>query len=396
MIESMRWFGAKDPVSLQSIRQAGATDIVSALLDIPFDQPWPLEAVIKHRDEISAAGLKWSVVESIPIHESIKHKGADADHYIDVWIKSLNSVATAGIKTVCYNFMPIIDWTRTNLEFSLANGATALRFDATAFAAFDLFILRRPSGEKDYTAKRIAAAKKYFDDLDQNQTKQLTDSIIAGLPGNVTGSYNLESFIDAISIYQEISNEELLNNLIDFQKRVVPIAEELGVTLAIHPDDPPRPLLGMPRAVSKRGDFQKMFSEVPSINNGLTWCLGSLSAGDSEDTFNIGEDHPDRIHFAHLRAVSKDPDDPECFQEAEHLGGDVSLVRAIDIILSEEKKRHGNGNQSKIIIRPDHGHRLADDLGKDTNPGYGFYGRMKGLAELRGVAAALAYRDKYK
>lgn len=392
MIETMRWFGPNDPVSLADIRQSGATGIVTALHDVPIDQAWSPKDVIARRDMISAAGLEWQVVESIPVHESIKQAGPDAAGHIDIWLQSMRAVAQAGLRTICYNFMPILDWTRTNLDYPLSNGATALRFDYTAIAAFDLFILRRDGAEDDYSSQRIKAAKAYFDALAKDEIDTLTSALIAGLPGMTGIGYDVENIIAAIAPYRDISNADLLQNLIVFQTAVAPVAEELGVMLAIHPDDPPRPILGMPRCASTRANFREMFAATPSRSNGLTWCLGALSSAVEEDAIAIGEDHADRIHFSHLRVVEKDAGDVESFQEAEHLAGDVSLVRAVDLLLTEEKSRAAKGENRAIPMRPDHGHRIAGDLKSKTNPGYGLYGRMKGLAELRGIAAGLRYK----
>jgi len=387
MIETMRWFGPDDPVSLRDIAQAGATGIVTALHHVPIDQVWPAADITTRRDEIAAAGLTWAVVESIPVHESIKLATKDAAHHTDIWIKSMRAVAAAGVKTICYNFMPVLDWTRTDLDHRLANDATALRFDYTAIAAFDIHILRRQAAENDYPADRVKAAKTHFDGLNDAATATLTKALIAGLPGKTGESYDLAGFRNAIDAYRNVSADNLLNNLITFQAAVAPVAETLGVRLAIHADDPPRPLLGMPRCVSTRSDFQQMFTATPSPANGMTWCLGSLSAATNETALAIGADHASRIHFAHLRVVTKDPGDVDSFQEAEHLGGDVSLIAAVDLLLAEE-----SSTGRPIPMRPDHGHRMADDLSRNCNPGYSLYGRLKGLAELRGVAAALTYR----
>jgi mannonate dehydratase len=392
MIEAMRWFGPNDPVSLDEIRQAGATEVVTALHDVPSDTPWTKAAVMERGDLIRAAGLAWHTVESIPVDDRIKRGTADAGEYIDIWLESLRAAAAGGIEVICYNFMPVLDWTRTELDFPLSDGATALRFDATRFAAFDLFILKRPGAENDYSDQRIAGAKACFEGLGAPETEQLTASIIAGLPGTMNGTFDLEGIAEAVGLYQDISNGALLENVIRFQQAVTPEAERLGVRLAIHPDDPPRPLLGLPRAVSTRADFDRMFAATPSLANGLTWCLGSLSSGLANEALAIGREQAHRIHFAHFRVVEKDIDDPESFQEASHLGGDVSLVAAMELLLGEAARRKAAGQGARIPMRPDHGHRMAGDLGTKTNPGYGLYGRMKGLAELRGVAAGLRFR----
>jgi mannonate dehydratase len=384
MFETMRWFGEDDPVSLADIRQCGAGGVVTALHDTPPDVAWTAERTRALGARIAGAGLAWSVVESIPVHDSVKRGAPEARRMTELWIESLRAVAAAGVEVVCYNFMPVLDWTRTDLDHPLPSGATALRFDATAFAAFDIHVLKRPGAEASVTPERRAAAAAYADRLDDAAVARLTQSIIAGLPGGMSGDHDLDGLREALARYAGVTREALLANIVAFQSTVAPEAERLGVRLAIHPDDPPRPLLGLPRAVSTRADFAAMFGATPARANGLTWCLGSLSAGVAADALAIGADHADRIHFAHLRVVETDADDPESFQEAAHLEGAVSLIDAVALLLGEEARRG-----DVIPMRPDHGWRMLGDLSRRTNPGYGLYGRMRGLAEMRGVAAAL-------
>lgn len=391
MIETMRWFGPSDHVTLSNIRQAGASGVVTAMHDIALETPWPLSQVLSRKSEIEASGLRWDVVESIPVAEEIKATGVSAGKDVETWIKSLHAVAEAGLKTVCYNFSIGVDWVRTDTEFTLANGAQALHFDATAFAAFDLFILKRQGAEAEYTAKRIELAERYFSKASEEELKRLTQAITAGLPGAMIGALDIGAFREKIARYSAITNDEIRANLLEFQSVVVPEAERLGVDLCIHPNDPPNSLFGLPLAASTPEDFNKMFAANPSPANGLTWCLGSLSVGDPAEALSIGRNHADRIRFAHLRVVSKDHDDPESFHEAEHLSGEVDLIEAVDILLREEDRRSASGATAPIPMRPDHGHRIADDLQRAVNPGYSFYGRLKGLAELRGAAAALRY-----
>ncbi len=386
MLECMRWFGESDGVALGDIRQCGATGVVTALYDVAPDRAWTVGATTALARRIEAAGLDWTVAESIPVHDAIKRGAPEAAEMTEVWRESLRAVAAAGVKVVAYNFMPVLDWTRTDLDHPLASGATALRFDATAFAAFDLFLLKRPGAEADYSDERRAKAAAFAETLDDEAAAKLTRSVIAGLPGGMSGSHDLDGLREAIARYGRLDHDALLANIVAFQNAVAPEAERLGVKLAIHPDDPPRPLLGLPRAASTRADFKAMFEGAPSPANGLTWCLGSLSASATApaDALAIGRDHAERIYFAHLRVVEQDADDKESFQEAEHLGGAGARVVAVALAPGLARRRG-----AAIPMRPDHGWRMLDDLRRDANPGYGLLGRMRGLAELRGAAAAL-------
>lgn len=335
--------------------------------------------------------MQWTVVESIPVDEKIKAEGLSAGAEIETWLASLRAVAKAGLRTVCYNFTIGVDWVRTDTEYVRPDGAQALRFDATTFAAFDLFILKRPGAEDAHSPERIALAERRFQAMSPDERERLTRAIVAGLPGSMIGALDLDAFREKLVSYSHLNNASIRKNLIDFQSVVVPEAERLGVELCIHPNDPPKSLFGLPLAASTPSDFDAMFAATPSPANGLTWCLGSLSVACAKDAMHIGRTHADRIRFAHLRVVLKDEGDPDSFEEAEHLDGALDLVEAVDILLSEEDRRAAAGTPAPIPMRPDHGHRIADDLGRRVNPGYSFYGRMKGLAELRGAAAGLRY-----
>ena len=389
MKETWRWFGPQDPVSLEHVRQAGATGVVSALHHLYRGEAWPLDEVLKRKAEIETAGLAWSVVESIPIHNSIKLQSGPFHEFTDAWKDSLAAIAKAGVKTVCYNFMPVVDWTRTDLRWRLPSTGYALRFDVTDFAAYDLFILRRDESEGDYTDERVAAARSRYEAMSQDRRDELEQTIIAGLPG-AEGSYDRAALRDLISQYKNVSAGELRGNLISFLREVVPVAGELGVRLAIHPDDPPWPLFGLPRVVSTAEDARALLAGVDTAANGLTFCVGSYGARADNDLVAMAMEFAPRIHFVHLRQVMREAD---CsFYEAEHLRGSSDMVGVISAVLKEEaRRRKQNSFDSEIPMRPDHGHLLADDIGRNVNPGYSLVGRLKGLAELRGVVAGLKY-----
>lgn len=399
MRESWRWFGPNDPVSLDDIRQTGATDIVSALHDIPAGDVWNLEAIKLHQTTIEAenhnsAPLIWSVVESIPVHEDIKLGRADCQTYIQNWCTSMENLAACGIKTICYNFMPVIDWTRTDLSYQLPSGAFALRFDQKKFAAFDLHILKRPNAELDYSAKEISESESVYISMSPAEREQLTQNIIAGLPGRMTDSYSLEDFRTALAAYQHMNHAELRANLYAFLAEVLPRAEALGVKLAIHPDDPPRDMLGLPRVICTAADLDQLFTELPSPANGITLCVGTYGSRADNDLPAMARQFGSRINFAHLRGVSRDSDEQRSFYEANHLDSDIDMVSVIRELLQEENSRRGQHRNkgedpSEIYIRPDHGHQMMDDIGKTVNPGYSGIGRLKGLAEVRGVIRAL-------
>jgi len=390
MRESWRWFGPNDPVGLAEIRQTGATDIVSALHDIPIGDAWPRDAIHAHKALIeehndTMSPLHWTVVESIPVHEDIKLAAPGHQKYIDNWIATLNNLAAEGIKTICYNFMPVIDWTRTNLKYQLPNGAFALRFDQDEFAAFDLFVLKRIDAKADYSAEEIERAERLFEAMTAEDKAGLTETIIAGLPGKMTDAYTLENFREALARYGHIDHAKLRQNLIVFLAKVLPHAEKADVALAIHPDDPPWDMFGLPRVICTPNDLDKLFGALPSPANGITLCVGTYGSRPDNDLPKMAIDYADRIHFAHLRGVTRDASEQRSFYEASHLESDIDMVRVIRHLLDNERSL-----QREIFIRPDHGHLMMGDVDRISNPGYSAIGRMKGLAEIRGVVKALS------
>lgn len=387
MEHTWRWFGVNDSITLQDIRQAGATGIVTALHDIPNGEVWPIEAIQAVKDKIEAAGLRWSVVESIPVHEDIKQRTGEYQKYIKNYCKSIQNLAQCGIQTVCYNFMPVLDWTRTDLTYALPDGSRALRFDQTAFAAFDLFILQRPNSENSYSKAEIAAANAHFLALSDEQKERLINTILAGLPG-AEESYSLENFRYALAAYDEIDKDVLRENFAYFLEQIVPIAESSGVSLAVHPDDPPRPILGLPRIVSTKQDVEWLIERIPSPANGITFCTGSYGVRDDNDLCDMAATFADRIYFTHLRSTQRE-EVWGSFHEAAHLEGNTDISDVILILLREEKRRQQAGINKLIPLRPDHGHQIMDDLHRNVKPGYSALGRMKGLAEIRGVEFAL-------
>jgi len=400
MRESWRWFGPDDPVTITDIRQTGATDIVSALHAIPAGQVWPLEAIEAHKALIEtgnseAAPLHWTVVESIPVHEDIKLARPGCEKFIEAWAQSMENLAQCGIKTICYNFMPVIDWTRTDLNYKLPSGAYALRFDQKKFAAFDLFILKRDKAEADYSVDEISEAETVFNAMEAAEREQLTKNIIAGLPGKMTEAYGLEDFRAMLANYQAVDAAALRRNLFAFLDHVLPRAEKCGVKLAIHPDDPPRDMLGLPRIICTAEDLDILFDAQPSPSNGITLCVGTYSSRPDNDLPAMAKQFGPRIHFSHLRGVSRDPDEQRSFYEASHLDSDIDMVAVIKELLDEEARRNKAGQSSEeIFIRPDHGFQMMDDIGKKVNPGYSTIGRMKGLAEVRGVIRALSAQTR--
>jgi len=389
MKETWRWFGPGDPVPLDHIKQAGATGLVSALHHLYRGEAWPLGEVFKRRDEILGAGFVWSVVESIPIHNSIKLRSGPYEHFIGAWKDTLAAVAQAGVKVICYNFMPVVDWTRTDLKWRLPTTGYALRYDAVDFAVYDLFILRRNGAEADYSEERARASRIRYDAMPEARRNDLEQTIIAGLPG-AEASYNRETIRSLIAEYQGVTASDLRTNLTAFLREVVPAAQETGVRLAIHPDDPPWSLFGLPRVVSTAEDVKAIFAACDTPANGLTFCVGSFGARADNDLLAMAREFGDRIHFVHLRQVTREPDGS--FHEAEHLAGSSDIVGVIRAMMHEELRRRRAGRPDhEIPMRPDHGHLLADDIGKKVNPGYSLVGRLKGLAELRGVMQGLKY-----
>ncbi|MDB5133641.1 MAG: uxuA [Mucilaginibacter sp.] len=387
--QTFRWYGPSDPVTLAAIRQTGATGVVTALHHIPSGDVWSIDEIEKRKSVILSAGLTWQVVESVNVHESIKTASGQREQYAEKYITTLENLSQSGIKTVCYNFMPVLDWTRTNIDYRLPNGASALRFHAAALAAFDLYILEREGAYKEFTSQQQQDAKLFLDGLTADEKKTLINNVMAGLPGT-KDVLTIDEFKAHLGKYKDIDAAKLKKNLAWFLQTVIPEAEKLGIKMCIHPDDPPFPILGLPRVVSTENDLLDVINASPSPSNGITFCTGSLGARPDNDLPAMIERLGEHIHFLHLRNVQREADGS--FYEADHLGGSTDMYAVMKGVIHEQKKREEAGREDVAIpMRPDHGHKLLDDFNYNTFPGYSAIGRLKGLAELRGLEMGIKH-----
>ncbi|MCL4108299.1 UNVERIFIED_CONTAM: hypothetical protein GTU68_065327 [Idotea baltica] len=385
MKQTWRWFGKNDPISLENIKQAGTEGIVSALHGYPAGKTWDKKDILDHKQQIESAGLTWDVCESIWMSDEIKLKGAAAVEEVSAWKETLQNLGEVGVKTVCYNFMPVVDWTRTNLEYRLEGKGIALRFDMIDFIAYDVFVLKRHNADQDYEQSSVSLAKERLTQKTPAEIAQLEQNIIAGLPGGAE-SHGDGEFAKRISKFDDISDDDMRDNLVSFLKAVIPTAEKYGITLAIHPDDPPFPLFGLPRIVSTQKDLDYLFNTVKSTANGLTFCVGSFGSRADNNLVEMAGKYADRIHFTHLRNVKRDEDGS--FYESEHLDGDLDMIAIIKALLKAETSE---SRTSEIFMRPDHGHLLEFEKDSEVNPGYSYLGRLKGMAELRGAIQAVEH-----